>query len=53
VTIVVEQNRDAQLFEILCMEYPELAGKLKKIHQYDGLPLEGQFVYEQVSKALN
>ncbi|MEO0336743.1 MAG: 2-oxoacid:acceptor oxidoreductase subunit alpha, partial [Pseudomonadota bacterium] len=53
VTIVVEQNRDAQLFKILCMEYPELAGRLKKVHQYDGLPLEGRFVFEQVRLALN
>ena len=52
VTIVVEQNRDAQLFQILCMEYPELAGKLKKVHQYDGLPLEWRFVFDEIKKAL-
>ncbi len=37
---VVEQNRDGQLWRILQLELgPELAGRLRSVRHYDGLPL--------------
>lgn len=36
---IIEQNRDGQLAQILCNDYPELAGRLKRINIFDGLPL--------------
>lgn len=39
---VVEQNRDAQLTQIICAEWPELATKIKSILNFDGLPLTAE-----------
>lgn len=47
-TYVVEQNRDGQLFSILRMEFPELAGRLRSIRIYDGLPLAAEDVVESI-----
>ncbi|MGH7610585.1 MAG: 2-oxoacid:acceptor oxidoreductase subunit alpha [Candidatus Dormibacteria bacterium] len=39
-TYVVEQNRDGQLAQILALELgAELAGRLRSVRHYDGLPL--------------
>lgn len=45
---VVEQNRDAQLRGILSMELPELAGKLRSVLYYDGLPLDAASVTNSI-----
>lgn len=48
--VVIEQNRDQQLRQILNMEWPELSQKIKGLNQYDGLPLEAQFVIQGLKK---
>ncbi|HZI89268.1 MAG TPA: 2-oxoacid:acceptor oxidoreductase subunit alpha, partial [Candidatus Polarisedimenticolia bacterium] len=45
---VVEQNRDGQMASLLKMEYPELAGRIRSILHYDGLPLDAQSIVDQV-----
>jgi 2-oxoglutarate ferredoxin oxidoreductase subunit alpha len=51
VTYVVELNRDGQLSQLLTMDFPELAYKLKKIAHMDGLPLPARWINEQIRKA--
>jgi 2-oxoglutarate ferredoxin oxidoreductase subunit alpha len=41
---VVEMNRDGQLNQLLTIEYPELATRLRSIAFTDGLPLTAQYV---------
>jgi 2-oxoglutarate/2-oxoacid ferredoxin oxidoreductase subunit alpha len=41
---VVEQNRDAQMASLLRMEYPELAGRIRSVLHYDGLPIDAESV---------
>lgn len=45
---VIELNQDGQLYRLLCMDYPELATKLRSIAHCDGLPLTPRFVTEQM-----
>lgn len=45
---VVEQNRDGQMLDLIRMEFPMLAPKLKSIRHYDGLPLDAQFVTDRI-----
>lgn len=44
---VVEQNRDAQLRQLLSGEFPEEAGKMKSLLQYDGRPLAFDYIKDQ------
>lgn len=43
-TYVVEMNRDGHLHEILTVEMPEMATRLKSVAFNDGLPLTARFV---------
>lgn len=45
---VVEMNRDGQMHQLLTLEYPELALKLKSIAYTDGLPMTAKLVREAV-----
>ncbi|MCB0411228.1 MAG: hypothetical protein KDD22_01800, partial [Bdellovibrionales bacterium] len=36
---LIEQNRDAQMKQALCLEKPNCAGRIKSILSFDGLPL--------------
>jgi 2-oxoglutarate ferredoxin oxidoreductase subunit alpha len=45
---VIDQNRDAQLRELVRNELPEMAMKLKSIRHYDGLPLDAKFVTDAI-----
>lgn len=45
---VVEQNRDAQMAALLRMEYPEIAGRLRSVLHYDGLPLAASTVVDGI-----
>lgn len=45
---VVEQNRDAQLQKLIIMDYPELATKLVAITHYTGLPIDAQFITDNI-----
>jgi 2-oxoglutarate ferredoxin oxidoreductase subunit alpha len=46
---VVEQNRDGQLHDLIALELPSQATKLRSIKHYNGLPLNARFVTEAVS----
>ena len=46
---VVEMNRDGQLNQLLTIEYPELATRLRSIAFTDGLPLSARFVREAIA----
>lgn len=48
---VVEQNRDAQLRDLIVAEYPELAVKLFSVLSYSGLPLDARSVTDAVLAA--
>lgn len=49
---VIDQNRDGQMYQLLAMEYPQLAAKLVSLRNYNGLPvsadnLKKDFIHEQ------
>jgi 2-oxoglutarate ferredoxin oxidoreductase subunit alpha len=41
---VVENNRDGQMMQILCVNYPDLAEKFISISRSDGLSLSGEWI---------
>ncbi|HEV8118333.1 MAG TPA: 2-oxoacid:acceptor oxidoreductase subunit alpha [Thermoanaerobaculia bacterium] len=45
---VVDQNRDRQMFDILRIELPEHASRLRSIRHYDGFPLDAETVIEGI-----
>jgi len=45
---VVELNRDGQMYQILLVEYPQLANKLTSIAMNDGLPATAKWVKEAI-----
>lgn len=45
---VVEMNRDAQMLQILCVEYPQYASKFKAVTHHDGLPASAKWVREGI-----
>ena len=45
---VVEMNRDGQLYQLLLVEYPQLADKLASIAFNDGLPATAKWVKESI-----
>ncbi len=45
---VVEMNRDGQLWQLLTMEYPQLAWKFKSVAFGDGLPASAKWVREGI-----
>jgi len=49
---VVEQNRDAQMRQLLIVEAGILASKLVPVTNYDGLPLTAAFIEDAVMRAL-
>ena len=51
VTYVVELNRDGQLSQLLTMDFPDVAYKLRKVAHMDGLPLPAKWIKEQIRKS--
>ncbi len=45
---VVEQDRDAQLRDLITIEHPDLATKLRSILHYTGLPIDARFITDAV-----
>ena len=45
---VVEQNRDGQLRDLIRLELPDLAMKIRSIRHYDGLPIDARFVTDAI-----
>ena len=50
--IIIEQNRDAQLYTLLIAETPLTKDKLTSLCNYDGLPLTAEFVCQEVQVIL-
>ncbi len=48
--IVVEMNRDGQMYQLLCVEYPELATKLRSAAFQDGLPASAGWIQDSILK---
>lgn len=51
VTYVVEMNRDGQLSQLLTMDFPDVAYKLRKVAHMDGLPLPAKWIKEVIQKS--
>lgn len=45
---IVEQDRDAQLKELITIELPDLATKLRSVRHYNGLPIDARFVTDAI-----
>src|SRR3989338_6673845 len=45
---VVEQNQQGQMANLMKMAYPGLAGKLKSVLHYDGLPIDAANITQQI-----
>jgi 2-oxoglutarate ferredoxin oxidoreductase subunit alpha len=46
---VVEQNRDAQLLQLMRLEFsPQRIGKLRSVLHYDGLPIDARSVSDEL-----
>jgi 2-oxoglutarate ferredoxin oxidoreductase subunit alpha len=45
---VVEQNRDGQMADLVRLEAPELAGQVRSVRHYTGLPIDARSVVEGV-----
>ncbi|MDJ0653309.1 MAG: 2-oxoacid:acceptor oxidoreductase subunit alpha [Xanthomonadales bacterium] len=49
---VVEQNRDAQLKQMLVMETRVSKDRLRSILSYDGMPVDSRFIVDAITEAL-
>jgi 2-oxoglutarate ferredoxin oxidoreductase subunit alpha len=45
---VIEMNRDGQIFQILSLELPDLAGRLTSVAHMDGMPLTARRIVENL-----
>jgi 2-oxoglutarate ferredoxin oxidoreductase subunit alpha len=45
---VVEQDRDGQLRDLIRLELPELAMKLRSVRHYNGLPIDARFITDAI-----
>jgi 2-oxoglutarate/2-oxoacid ferredoxin oxidoreductase subunit alpha len=45
---VVEINRDGQLRQLLCINYPEMAGRFKDAAHMDGMPLSARWIKDAI-----
>ncbi len=50
-TYVVEMNRDGQLSQLLTMDFPDVAYKLRKVAYMDGLPLPAKWIKKQIQES--
>lgn len=46
--ILIEQNRDAQMKGLLLRKHPQIYNKLKSILQFDGLPIEAEYIVSEI-----
>lgn len=51
VTYLIEQNRDAQMTQIMRDDYPELAARIKPICIYDGMPMAAGDIVQLINGA--
>jgi 2-oxoglutarate ferredoxin oxidoreductase subunit alpha len=46
---VIEQNRDAQMLQLMRMEFsPELIAKLRSVRYYGGLPIDARTITDEI-----
>ncbi len=45
---VIEQNRDGQMRDLIRLELPDLATKIKSILHYNGLPIDARFITDAI-----
>jgi 2-oxoglutarate ferredoxin oxidoreductase subunit alpha len=45
---VVEQNRDCQMRDLIRLELPDLAMKIRSVRHFDGLPIDAKFVTDAI-----
>ena len=45
---VVEQNRDGQMADLLRLERPDLAPRIRSVRHYDGMPIDAKSVTDQI-----
>jgi 2-oxoglutarate ferredoxin oxidoreductase subunit alpha len=45
---VVEQNRDGQMAELVRLEVPAEAGRVRSVRHYTGMPIDARFVSEEI-----
>jgi 2-oxoglutarate ferredoxin oxidoreductase subunit alpha len=51
---VVEQNRDAQMLSLLLMDgEAQLAGRLRSVLHYNGLPLDARSITDEIVRQEN
>jgi 2-oxoglutarate/2-oxoacid ferredoxin oxidoreductase subunit alpha len=48
--IIVEMNRDGQMYQLLCVNYPVLASKFRSVAYQDGLPASAKWIREGILK---
>lgn len=47
---IIEQNRDAQMRDLLTQRFPQQAAKFRSVLNFDGLPLTAEFVVSEVGR---
>ena len=46
---VIDQNRDAQMFQLLKLDLPaDQVGKLRSVRHYDGLPIDARSITDDI-----
>lgn len=45
---VVEQNRDGQMADLVMLECPVFAARVRKVLHYNGLPIDARFITDQI-----
>ncbi len=46
---VVEQNRDGQMGDLVMLEHPGSAHRIRKVLHYDGLPIDARFITDRIA----
>ena len=49
---VVEANRDGQMKDLLCLNFPQYAGKIDSVARCNGLSLSAEWIVEQISERM-
>lgn len=52
-TYIVDQNRDGQMFQLLAMQYPDLAPKMVSLRYHNGLPVNAENLRKDFVHATN
>jgi 2-oxoglutarate ferredoxin oxidoreductase subunit alpha len=47
---VIDQNRDGQMADLVMLEVPDRAGRIRKVRHYNGLPIDARFITDEIIK---